>query len=215
MIDTVLLDFDGTLMDTRQGILDSWKHLYKVTRNTEPDEEVLKVTFGEPLTTSLKKFFPDMDTDEVLAIYKEYQAGNRDKLMKPFPGVTDMVKELKACGFKVALVTSRGEKSATEGLELSGILECFDELLTANKCEKHKPDPQPILMAMEKLGSKAENTVMVGDTMFDLISARRAGVKSILVGWNVLDKSPEEMGEFAPDAIMEKAEDIFDILEKF
>lgn len=53
MIDTVLIDFDGTLMNTREGIVNSWKHLYKVTRNIEPEEEVLKVTFGEPLRTSL------------------------------------------------------------------------------------------------------------------------------------------------------------------
>ena len=215
MIDTVLIDFDGTLMNTREGILNSWKHLYKVTRNIEPEEETLKVTFGEPLRTSLEKFFPEMDTDDALAIYKEYQEEHQDQMMKPFPGVIDMVKKLKEKGFKIALVTSRGEKSSVEGLEMCGLLKCFDELITANKCEKHKPDPEPIFMAMEKLGSVPEHTVMIGDTMYDLISARRAEVKSILVGWNVLDENPEDMGEYAPDEILDRAEDIFDILEKF
>lgn len=98
---------------------------------------------------------------------------------------------------------------------MCGILNCFDELITANKCEKHKPEPEPIYMAMERLGSAPEHTVMIGDTMYDLISARRAGVKSILVGWNVLDKKPEDMGEYAPDEILQRAEDIFDVLEKF
>lgn len=215
MIDTVLIDFDGTLMNTREGIVNSWKHLYKVTRNIEPEEEVLKVTFGEPLRTSLEKFFPEMDPDDALAIYKEYQAKHHEQMMKPFPGVVEMVKKLKVRGFKVALVTSRGEKSSVEGLEMCGILNCFDELITANKCEKHKPEPEPIYMAMERLGSAPEHTVMIGDTMYDLISAKRAGVKSILVGWNVLDKKPEDMGEYAPDEILQRAEDIFDVLEKF
>lgn len=214
MIDTILLDFDGTLMNTREGIIKSWQYLFKKVRGLDVDEEFLKDTFGEPLMTSLERFFPDIAPEESIEIYRDYQRQHHEAMMKPFDGVVKTVKALKDKGVKIALVTSRGSKSSMEGLEMCGMLNCFDALVTADKCEKHKPEPEPILMALKLLNAKKENTLMVGDTRFDLISAKKAGVCSVLVGWSEELGELKESKEYAPDFVIEKAEDIFDILER-
>ncbi len=213
MINTVLLDFDGTMMNTRDGIINSWKHLFQVLKGENPSEEILKNTFGEPLKVSLAKLFPEHSIDKCLEIYREYQKDHHGEMMVPFDGVVETVLALKAKGCKIGLVTSRLDISAEKGLEEAGMLQCFDSLITANKVEKHKPHPEPILKAMSQLDSTKEETLMVGDTLFDLEAAKNAGVKSVLVGWSEDVTTLEEAGPYKPDFVIEKASDLLDIVE--
>lgn len=213
MINTVLLDFDGTLMNTREGIVNSWIHLFQVIKGEKPSEETLKHTFGEPLKVSIENFFPEEPLDKCLNIYREYQRDHQGQMMVPFDGVIDTVLSLKKKGCKIGLVTSRLDISAKKGLEEVGLLNCFDSLITANTVEYHKPHPEPILKALEELGSKKEEAIMVGDTIFDLKAAKNAEVKSVLVGWSEDITTLEEAGEFAPDYIIETAEELLDIVE--
>ncbi len=213
MIDTILIDFDGTLMNTRDGIISSWKYVFKSIYDKEVDEEFLRDTFGEPLKVSLEKMFPEIKVEDSLEIYREYQRENQGEMMKPFEGMVELIKNLKTKGYKVALVTSRGSISSKRGLLENDILDCFDYLITEDVCDKHKPHPEPIEIALEKLGSKSEEAIMIGDTMFDLLCAKSAGVKFSLVGWS-FDIDIEGLeDEHMPYHIMNEAKDIFDILE--
>ena len=72
-----------------------------------------------------------------------------------------------------------------QGLEKYEIKDYFDTVLTADDTTRHKPDPQPINITLEKLGSVPENAIMLGDTIFDLLCAKNAGVKSVLVSWSL------------------------------
>lgn len=212
MINTILFDFDGTMMNTRDGIISSWKYLFKKVTGKDVSEEFPKNTFGEPLKDSLKKFFPDIPVEESLEIYRGYQRNHHKTMMVPFDGIVETIKELKKRGYKIGLVTSRGENSATEGLKAAGIIDCFGALVTANSCDKHKPEPEPIWLALEKLEAQKEETVMIGDTMYDLKGAKNAGVKSVLVGWSEDIKNADKLGEYKPDFIISKAADILKIV---
>lgn len=213
MINTVLLDFDGTMMNTRDGIINSWKHLFKTIRGEDVTEEFLKDTFGEPLKTSLAKFFPDKPIEKCLKVYREYQEKNQGEMMVPFDGVVDVINALAENGCKIGLVTSRLDISAKKGLEKAGILKHFKSLITANVVDHHKPHPEPILKALDELGSKKEETIMVGDTIFDLQCAHNAGVKSVLVGWSEDILTLEEAGEYQPDYVIKEAKDLLKIVE--
>ncbi|MEE1038210.1 MAG: HAD family hydrolase [Eubacterium sp.] len=214
MIKAVFFDFDGTMMDTRSGIENSWKYIFNKLKGVEPDEEILRLTFGEPLKTSLLKFFPEYDIDESIEIYREYIKLNPEDGMKPFPGIVNTVKALYEKGLKLAIVTSRTEESTHRELKKIGLFDCFGSIQTATNCENHKPHPEPIFNAMRDLGLEKDEVIMVGDTLFDLQASKRAGVKSVLVGWTEDVKEDEIQGEYAPDYILEKAEDIFKILEE-
>lgn len=216
MIDTVLFDFDGTIMDTNDVILNSWQHTFRTLENREESRENLVCTFGEPLELTMRKFFPDIPVERSLDIYRSYHRDNFGELISLFPGMKELLEEVKNRGYKTGLVTSRLLNTTVQGLEKYRIKEYFDAMVTADDTTKHKPDPQPINIILEKLGSSPENAVMLGDTVFDMMCAKNAGVKAVLVSWSVAlgDKKPEDLGEACPDYVIEKPEELWDIIEK-
>lgn len=213
-IDTVLFDFDGTIMDTNNVIIMSWQHTFRTLKNREEEVSRITATFGEPLETTMRNFFPDEPLEEAVEIYRSYQKTNFRGLITLFPGMKELIIELKNREYKVGLVTSRLHSTAMEGLEKFQLKECFDAIVTPEDTDKHKPDPAPVNVALEKLGSKPENSVMVGDTIFDILCARNAGVKSVLVSWSLAleGKTKEDLGEEAPDYIISKPEELFEII---
>jgi pyrophosphatase PpaX len=214
--DTVLFDFDGTIMDTNDVIIKSWDHTFETLGYDKKDHKELIVTFGEPLELTLEKFFPDIPVEESIEIYRGYQRDHFVGLISLFPGVVEMLDELKAKGIKMALVTSRLHKTTMDGVEKFGLGKYFEVIITADDTSKHKPDPEPILITLDKLGSKPENAIMVGDTLFDIRCARNATVESVLVSWSMAlhGMTKESLGENAPDWIIDKPDEILEIIKK-
>ena len=95
-IDTVLFDFDGTIMDTNNVILMSWQHTFRTLENREEDEKKLTATFGEPLERTLERFFPNVPVEESIEVYRSYQRTNFRDLITLFPGMKELVIECKA-----------------------------------------------------------------------------------------------------------------------
>ena len=212
MIDTILFDFDGTLVDTNNAIIQSWQHTFRTLRGREEDEAVLVPTFGETLDFTMKKFFPDVPTDEAIAIYRGFQYDHFLDMIEIYPGMKDTLQQLKASGCKIGIVTSRLMRTTMEALGKFGIDEMFDVIITPEDTDKHKPDPEPALVALEKLGSVPENAAMAGDTLFDLGCAKNAGVTSVLVGWSFARQYDEELQKAVPDIVIDKAEDLLKLI---
>lgn len=214
MIKAVLFDFDGTLMDTKQTIKETWKYIFKKIKNIDVDDEMLKDSYGEPLRDSLEKFFPDVPVEESIKVFKEYQKDKDEEMFQLFADMYETVKELKKRDLKLGLVTSRGAISTERGLRLTGIRDDFDILITAEKTVKHKPSPMPILLALEELGVTKAQGIMVGDTKFDLMASKKAKVKSVLVSWSEINTPNLGNEEYAPDYIIEKGMEIVKIIEE-
>ena len=121
-IDTVIFDFDGTVMDTNNVILNSWQHTFRTLENREEKPETIIKTFGEPLELTMKNFFPDVPVEESIAIYRSYHYDNFGKLISVFPGMKELIRELKDENYKLGLVTSRLRKTTMQGLEAYGLL---------------------------------------------------------------------------------------------
>jgi pyrophosphatase PpaX len=211
-VNTILFDFDGTVMDTNRVIINSWQHTFRTIAGEERPIEDIVATFGEVLYDTMARFFPDVPVNESAEIYRSYHRENFGPMISVFPGVRELIEELKARGYTLAVVTSRLPATTTEGLEKYGLAGCFDLVVTCEDCKKFKPDPEPVLVALEKLGKKPEEAMMVGDTMHDIRCARAAGVRSVLVGWSVAVSEEERNGACGPDYFIEKAEDLLKIL---
>ncbi|MBR5315402.1 MAG: HAD-IA family hydrolase [Firmicutes bacterium] len=209
---SILFDFDGTLANTNGLVLESWKHTFRILRGIEQSDDVIKKTFGEPLGVSMQKFFPKVPVEKAIEVYRGYQKDVFENLIEPFDGMVELVKELKAKGFKTAVTTSRLGPSTMAGLNKFGLGEDFDVVVTASDTTKHKPDPEPVLITLEKLGSKPEEALMIGDSMFDIKCAHNAGVKAVLVGWAEAVTEEDLNGPDRPDYFIEKAEDLFELL---
>lgn len=211
-IDTVLFDFDGTVMNTNEVIINSWQHTFKTLENREEDVEKIIETFGEPLQITMEKLFPNVPIEQSVEIYRSYHRENFGELISLFPGMKELLAELKQRNYKTAMVTSRLRNTTQQGLEKYEIADYFDTVVTADDTDKHKPDPEPIHIALGKLDSAPERSIMLGDTMFDILCAKNAGVKSVLVSWAMAVTEEEKTGPNKPDYIIEKAEDLLDLI---
>lgn len=209
-INTVLFDFDGTIMDTNDLIFQSWQHTFRTLRGIEVSHETIRATLGEPLELTMENFFPEVPLQKCLDTYREWHHDKFVDLIKLFPGMLELLEELRARGYKMGLVTSRLKYTTMLGVEKYDLARFFDYILTADDTDKHKPDPAPILITLEKLGSLPEESIMIGDTLLDMGCARNAGVTSVLVDWTIA-VADEDKNQ--ADYIIKKAEDLLEILK--
>lgn len=211
-ITTVLFDFDGTLMDTNEIIIESWQHTFRTLTGKEGDVEQILESFGEILRDTVQRFFPGCDVEKTVEIYRSYQVSFYKKLIRMFPGMPELVDELKRKGYKLAVVTSRLRPTTEEGLEKYGLEHTFDYVVTADDTDKHKPDPEPALIALRKLNSRPEEAIMVGDTMYDMGCGKNAGVSTVMVNWAMAAGAQKKMSSFQPDFTIDRPEELWDVI---
>ncbi len=183
MIDTIMFDFDGTLVNTNDVIIDAWQHTYIHYKGHEMPKDYIEKSFGEPLLVTMEKEFPGVPPMESASVYRNRQIDKADELVTIFDGIVEMLEAIKEAGYKMGIVTSRTRQSTMGYLEKFGIAEYFDDLVSCDDTTIHKPNPEPLLLCMEKVGAKAENTIMIGDSPYDMLCANNAGVKTVLVAW--------------------------------
>ena len=215
MIDTLIFDFDGTLMDTNNVIIESWQHVYRTYTGHDGDIDYILATFGEPLEESLENAFPDVPVDETVNTYRTWHHEHYWDMIDLFPDIKEMLTEAKSRGYRLAIATSRLKETLFLGLDKYNLTDLFDTIVTVEEVVNHKPEPDCLLKVLEKLDVPPERAVMVGDSRLDMMCAHNAGVKAILVGWS-LTLAGKDINDFptsdAPDSIIETAMDLFDVI---
>ena len=211
-INTVLFDFDGTLMDTNDLICESWRYTVKTLTGRSMTDDEIRQSLGEILTDSMRRIMPEIDTERAVSLYRDYQHDIYLDRIKLFDGSEEVLRELRAAGYKTALVTSRLKSSTERGLAHFGIDSLFDAVLTASDTEIFKPDPTPIYIILDKLGMRPEDAALIGDTKHDIEAGLAAGVFTVLVDWSFALPPGKRADCPAPDAVIEEMRDILDIL---
>ena len=168
------------------------------------------------LTITLKRFFGGTEEDirRYIEIYRSYHIDHYDQGIRMFPGIAEMLSRLKRQGYTLCLVTSRIGESSFRGLKKFGVDQFFDDFVTAEDTDAHKPDPAPVRMALKKLGKQADQAVMLGDTWYDMECARRAGVTPVLAGWSEAYWYRRNRETGKPDYIIRKPADLVDLMAR-
>lgn len=179
----VLFDLDGTLIDTNRLIIDSFKYTYMTCLGLDVSEQEILKYFGEPLLVTLKRYSEEK-SEELFKTFIEYNESRHDSTVTIFEGVQALLADLKEQGYILALVTSKRRKVAQMGLDLFDIKKYFDAFIALEDTELHKPNPAPVIKALELLNAHPSEAIMVGDSVFDIHSAHGAGVKAVLVKWS-------------------------------
>jgi pyrophosphatase PpaX len=206
----ILFDLDGTLIDTNNLIIDSFKYTYKTHLGLEvPEEEIVKY-FGEPLIVTLGRYSKEQ-AEEMFNTYITYNEAKHDSSVSLCKDIDGLLKELKEIGCTLAVVTSKRGKIAKQGLELFDISKYFDVIVTLEDTELHKPNPAPVLKALEMLNAKPEDALMVGDSIYDIHCAHGAGVKAVLVKWSVAEGHQEESA--TADFVVNETSELIDIVK--
>jgi pyrophosphatase PpaX len=200
--DAVLFDLDGTLIDSGAMILASMRHATRtVLKRDIPDEQLL-ARVGSGLIEEMRALDEDR-VDELVRVYREHNEPlHRD--LQPCAGVLDLLPRLSAEGRRLGIVTAKRRATVELAFAVLPLRDYFDVLVTAEETEHHKPHPEPILLALDRLGTPPDRTAYVGDSPFDVRAAKAAGVAAIAVTWGGIH-SAERLASEEPDTLVHDA----------
>jgi pyrophosphatase PpaX len=204
---TFLFDLDGTLIDSIELILRSYRHTMRTHRGAEPPDDVWMDGLGTPLWVQFRHFTDDpAEIDAMVATYRAYNLAHHDELVRPYEGVVEAVRALRGPGRALGLVTSKMRSGALRGLRRAALEDAFDVVVGSDEVTHPKPHPEPVLIALERLRVPAASAVFIGDSRHDLECGRAAGVKTAAVLWGPFDRS--HLGDLQPDYWLERPRDL-------
>ncbi len=205
----VLFDLDGTLADTTELILACYRHTMRTHLGEErPDEEWLE-WIGTPLRDQLRIFArEEAEVPAMVKTYVAYQETIHDRMARAFPGVVEIVEALGRAGTPAAIVTSKGRVMGRRTLRCCGLQEThFAAHVFADDVTRGKPDPEPVLLALERLAAAEPGRVLfVGDSPHDVAAGRAAGVRTAAALWGAV--RAESLLEARPDYVVERVEEL-------
>jgi len=207
VLSTFLFDLDGTLIDSIELILRSYRHTMRVHRGLEPPDELWMKGLGTPLWVQFRHWTDDpAEMEAMVATYRAYNLAHHDELVRPYEGVVTAVRNLRTQGKTLGLVTSKTREGALRGLQVAGLGDGFEVIVGADQVTHPKPHPEPVLKALEQLRAPAADTVFIGDSRPDIECGRAAGVKTAAALWGPFDRS--HLADLAPDYWLERPEDL-------
>lgn len=181
-----LFDIDGTLVDTVELIVRALDHTFRKHLGVQISRDELRRTIGLPLHQQVRlfdhlvDFVPDhraMEADEI-AYYESHA-----HLERVIPEAVEALREAKRAGWRIGLVTSKNRQELDTFLPRLNVDGWVDAVVSSSDVARPKPAPDPVLVALHRLGVLPEEAVFVGDTVYDIDCARAAGVRVIAVGW--------------------------------
>ena len=194
---TYLFDLDGTLIDSVELILSSYRHTLTVHRGSAPPDDVWLAGLGTPLQTQFREFTDDpVEIEAMVDTYREHNHANHDRLVRRYPGVNQAVHAV-AQRARVGIVTSKLRATAVRGLEHCGFDGVFQVIVGSDDVEKHKPNPEPVERALALLDAESGTTVFIGDSPHDMAAGRAAGVRTAAALWGPFSRAMLE--PCAPD----------------
>ncbi|ULL19368.1 pyrophosphatase PpaX [Paenibacillus sp. H1-7] len=209
MLDTVLFDLDGTIVDTNELIIQSFLHTFEGVTQEPVTREHIIPNMGRPLVEQMK-FFTGRDVvDDLVQKYRKYNVEHHDALVKEFPHVRETLQKLHEAGIKLGVVTSKVRLTTEMGLKLTGLFDYFGTIVTVDDVERPKPDPEGIIKALKQLGSTPDQAMMVGDSHYDVEAAHNAGIPSAAVAWSM--KGVEYLKQYNPTYIIDDIREILPI----
>jgi pyrophosphatase PpaX len=207
---TVLFDLDGTLIDSGAMILASFRHATRTVLEREiPDADLAALVGGMNIHEQMRTLDAER-VDDLVRVYREHNEPLHADL-QAFPGVDNLLGELRAQGRKLGVVTSKRSRTVDLAFAVLPIERFFDAVVTSGDTERHKPNPEPVLLALERLGSDPVDAAFVGDSPFDVRAGKAAGVFSVGVSWGGLHTDERLVGAGA-DVVVHRPEDLLDVL---
>jgi pyrophosphatase PpaX len=182
----VLFDLDGTLLDTRDMILASFRHAIAevLGKDALPSDNDILSLVGIPLADQMRRFAPEHEA-QLLKTYRAHNAQIHDSMLRGFEGTETALCELKREGLRMAVITSKQHESAMRGLEGMKLTSFFEFVIGSDDCAKHKPHPGPLLAAAERMGLAPSACAYVGDSPFDMEAAQAAGMYAVGALWGM------------------------------
>ena len=189
-----LFDYDGTIVDSAIMIVEGAIAAFRICGLPDPDPKKVRENIGKPLAIALDEYMPpgfNVTPNEISEAYRSWYAeqGRLGLQNEPlYPGVVELLKELKTNDWLIGIATNKSRIGLTNGLAKHSLSDMFDITLSTDE-NIPKPNPAMAIKAMNDLGVDKENCVMIGDTINDIGLGVNAGITSIGVTWGYNDKN--------------------------
>ncbi|MGY6551300.1 MAG: HAD-IA family hydrolase [Erythrobacter sp.] len=203
-----VFDCDGTLVDGQADVCWAMERAFERAGLPAPDMREVRRIIGLSLPVAIRQLVPDLaerDADNVTEFYKSSFRARREEglLGEPlFDGIAELLEGMHRAGWRLAVATGKSDRGLSACLAQHGIEHLFASLQTADR-HPSKPHPAMLDAALRDAGVEAEQAVMIGDTTFDMLMARSAGVAAIGVTWGYHSR-----GELAASGAAEIAETV-------
>jgi pyrophosphatase PpaX len=208
--ETVLFDLDGTVVDSGGIILASMRHATReVLGRDYSDEELLQTVGGPGLEAQMRALGPDQ-VERLVDAYRAHNEPLHDGL-EACAGMEDVLVRLHAERRQLGVVTAKRRRTVELAFARVPLEHLFETIVGGDETEGQKPDPEPLLLAAERLGADPARTAYVGDSPFDIRAAKAAGMFAVAVTWGrIHDRARLEAEQ--PDAIVDTAEELYAVL---
>lgn len=208
----IIMDFDGTIMDTQQVIQETFVEVF---RRNKPDfemtDEILSSFIGPTLYDSFGRFFKENEVDDLVSEYRALNIELHEAYVKPMENVIEVLEQLKSEGYVLGIVSSKVRAPIDYALELTNMSHLFDFVYGFDDYENAKPDPEGIIKALDRGFYDRSQSIYIGDTPSDIEAGRRAG--SFTIGY-IFDKNREQaLRDSKPNAMISDWNELIAILE--
>lgn len=202
--EAVLFDLDGTLIDSLPLIVKIYRKVFDELKLPWGDDDVVKM-IGLPLK-DIGRHYTGEQVEHFEELYRFYYHREHDRYTSLFPGTIPLLDLLKEKGIRLGIVTSKGKTGAWMSINYTGLKPYMDIVVTAHDVIKPKPDPEPLLKALNHFGIEAARSIFVGDSSYDILTGKNTGSRTLGVTWGL--GSEEELARLKPDGLLHRWDDL-------
>lgn len=217
MIKLVIFDFDGTLADTQELIIQTNQAAMRAMNYPVLPPEGITPTIGLPLEEGIMHMFPQLPREclpEWVKTYRRIFDSLKGSFIPAlFPHVKETLERLHAEGYVLSVASSRLSLSLNDFLRDMGIAPCFTYVLGADNVSKAKPDPEPVLQTLRELGFSADEALVVGDMPVDILMGRGAGAYTCGVTFGNSNRAALEAA--GAHAVIDDFEELESVIQRF
>ncbi len=195
----LLFDLDGTLVDTIDLIVASFRHVLEDLAGRPFTRQEVIALFGPTEEAIIGRFAEPAERQAACERFFSHYERHHERLVKVFPGVPELVREAAARGHPLALITNKGRRTTAITLDKSQLAACFRVVVTGDDVSRPKPHPEGIHLALERLGCDPGAAWYIGDAPVDVQAGRAAGTRTCAVLWGGVYE-PERTLAASPDA---------------
>ncbi|MEL7566025.1 MAG: HAD-IA family hydrolase [Dehalobacterium sp.] len=208
-INTVLFDLDGTIADTLPLIKETYTKVFEEMNIPWGDDDVMKM-IGLPLREIGGIMAGIGKEDEFFDTYQRQYRKLHHNYIGVFTGIEKLLFTLQKKSFSLGVVTSKSRVGADLTLSSINLDNYFSLVVTVDDTDKHKPNPDPVLLALDKLNKTPQDAIYVGDSPFDIMAGNQAGVTTIAVTWGMATLS--ELQKHNPDFYVDTRDELLDVI---
>ena len=208
----LVFDWDGTLADSEACIVDAMQLASTEAGLTECSKAQVRDVIGLSLEGAIELLFPDADKKikkQIADRYREYYFSTSTNTVPVFEGVVDTLEKLNQENYFLAVATGKSRKGLDRSLRETGLAKYFHTTRCADESIS-KPDPQMLIEIIEFFGLEAPDTLMIGDSEYDLKMANNAGTQAVAVSYGVHDAN--RLQQCAPLGVIHHITELSDFL---